>query len=65
MITHQGMALGQRTILAMTCFRCGLLRGPDEFRRYRRPKDRVPYIDRRCLICRWAHLDRQAKPVMG
>lgn len=67
MITHQGFALGRRTLLALTCFKCGFLRKPDQFSRYTRPGDgyKTPYIDRRCTVCRWGHLDRQAKAVMS
>lgn len=49
------MYIGSRTVLAMTCRRCGLLRQGSEFGK--RTCNNGSYTDRRCLTtCRWRHL---------
>jgi hypothetical protein len=48
------LTLGSRTLLAMSCRRCGILMPGKAFHRYpRRLNDRRPYIDRRCANCKW------------
>lgn len=62
MSPHSALAIGNRTVLAMTCIgpKChGQLHAGTNFERYRRSaRDKVDYIDRRCKGCRWKHLDR-------
>jgi hypothetical protein len=46
--------LGPRILLAMSCWRCGVLMPGNAFHRYpRKLNDRRPYIDRRCANCKW------------
>lgn len=48
------MKLGQRTLLALTCWGCGVLLPGSRFSRHaRKLSDRRAYIDRRCANCRW------------
>jgi hypothetical protein len=43
-----------RTVLAMTCAKCGNLKQGIEFHRHRRnSRDSIDYIDRRCRNCKW------------
>lgn len=50
------MYIGTRTVLAMTCRRCGLLRQGHEFGRRR--CNNGSFVDRRCLTtCRWRHME--------
>lgn len=59
MKTRLALVIGHRTVLAMTCWRCGELLPGDRFGRFRRGGRRphVAYIDRRCQRCRWRHLE--------
>jgi hypothetical protein len=46
--------LGTRILLAATCLKCGRFCQNKEFGRHRRNyKDKHPYIDRRCVNCKW------------
>lgn len=65
MVTRVGvparMYIGHRTVLAMTCRRCGQLRQGSEFGK-RKCRDRrgglTAYLDRRCnTTCRWRHME--------
>lgn len=48
------VALGRRTVVAMTCWGCGKLFPAASFGFHiRNSRDRVPYIDRRCVNCKW------------
>ena len=47
--------LGARTLLALTCWNCGLLRPGHEYGRSPRVPGGPLYVDRRCTICRWRH----------
>lgn len=48
------LRLGGRTLLAMTCYGCGQFLLADRFKRHiRNKKDKVDYIDRRCVNCKW------------
>jgi len=50
-------SIGERTVVAMTCTKCGELKDGAHFERYRRSvKDRIEYITRRCRTCRWVHM---------
>lgn len=60
MSPYCALAIGRRTLLGMTCRRCGVFKSGNQFERYRRSKrDKTHYVDRRCKECRWRHLDRQ------
>lgn len=51
------LRLGRRTLLAMTCLKCGKLHQGSEFRYHlRNKKDKYAYIDRRCQKCQWARM---------
>lgn len=59
MSPYSALAIGRRRVLGLTCHRCGHFRSSSEFKRYRRARrDKIEYIDRRCLTCRWGHLNR-------
>lgn len=46
--------IGHRTVVAMTCSKCNMLKPGSEFERYvRKTGERVAYITRRCRKCRW------------
>lgn len=46
--------LGDRTLLAASCFRCGKFFPGDRFHKHRRnATDKKDYIDRRCADCKW------------
>jgi RNase P subunit RPR2 len=50
-------AVGHRTVVAMTCSKCGELKPGSAFERYRRSaKDRINYLTKRCRTCRWRHM---------
>lgn len=50
----RALRLGQRTLLAMTCWRCGALMAGRSFGRHaRKLTDPRTYIDRRCTRCKW------------
>lgn len=59
MKTRWALVIGRRTVLAMTCWRCGELKQGHEFDRFGRGRygGGTPYIDRRCKPCRWRHLE--------
>jgi hypothetical protein len=48
------LAPGLRTVVAMTCTRCGQLRDGTAFERIPRVAGGPAYVDRRCRTCRWA-----------
>jgi hypothetical protein len=49
--------IGHRTVVAMTCGKCGELKTGDQYERYRRSvRDRIAYITKRCRVCRWRHM---------
>lgn len=51
------IAIGERTVVAMTCGKCGELCNGTSFDRYRRKaSDRIEYLTKRCRICRWRHM---------
>lgn len=58
---RRALELGRRTLLAMTCWGCGVLQSADEFERYARKRGQTQYIDRRCRTCRWRHMTDPAK----
>jgi RNase P subunit RPR2 len=46
--------LGNRTLLAISCLKCGaLVQGDRVDRRARKLTDPRPYVDRRCGGCKW------------
>jgi hypothetical protein len=47
------LAPGLRTVVAMTCTRCGRLQAGEAFQRIPRLPGGPPYVDRRCRSCRW------------
>lgn len=48
------VTLGNRTLLAASCLRCGKLYSGKTFDwRVRNMRDRHPYIDQRCVDCKW------------
>jgi len=50
----QALVLGSRRLLAATCWRCGkFLQGNKFHWHYRNRRDKAPYIDRRCVDCKW------------
>lgn len=50
----QAPALGQRTLVAMSCDKCRKLLPGHRFDRHvRKASDPRRYIDRRCVDCRW------------
>ena len=51
------LAIGQRTILAMTCNQCGKLKDGTSFPRYRRQPHEPEYVSRRCRLCWWRPLE--------
>lgn len=56
------VAIGPRTVLALTCLTCGVLKPGSEFgRRWRGTgpwhPGKTAYIDRRCKPCRWKHIE--------
>lgn len=54
--------IGSRTVLAMTCTRCGELKQGHDFERYARKPGERPYYDKRCRnFCRWLHLERSPR----
>jgi RNase P subunit RPR2 len=54
MVKARALALGGRTLLAMTCRRCGnLLPGKAFGFHLRNLRDKRPYVDRRCTNCKW------------
>lgn len=55
--TLRAHSLGSRTLVAMTCYACGVLKDAQHFRKHRRRDGQIPYIDRRCRSCRWRHLE--------
>jgi hypothetical protein len=50
------LAPGLRTVVAMTCVKCGRLQDGHRFERIPRVAGGPPYVDRRCLTCRWARM---------
>jgi len=51
---RQALALGGRTLLALTCHGCGKLLPGNRFARHRRNRrDPIAYVDRRCTNCKW------------
>jgi RNase P subunit RPR2 len=49
--------IGHRTVVALTCSKCGELKPGTSFDRYRRRvTDRIEYLTRRCRVCRWQHM---------
>lgn len=59
MKTRWALAIGQRTVVAMTCWRCDRLLSGDHYHRFGRGIRGAgrAYIDRRCRTCRWRHLE--------
>ena len=54
MVIEQALVLGGRTLLAMSCWRCGKLLSGNKFGyHFRNTKDKRPYVDRRCTSCKW------------
>lgn len=46
--------LGPRTLLAATCYGCGVLLPGEKFKRHLwNVRDSVSYVDRRCTSCKW------------
>lgn len=59
------LALGGRRLLAMSCWRCGKLLPGNKFGyHYRNFKDKRPYVDRRCVDCKWG-LKLKGKRING
>lgn len=53
-MNRRALVLGGRTLLAMTCWKCGILLPGKRFGyHYRNPRDKRPYVDRRCANCKW------------
>lgn len=58
MSPNSPLAIGTRTVLAMTCRVCGKLKQGHEFERYpRNRRDKHWYLTRRCRPCRWRDLE--------
>lgn len=56
MLRNRAIQLGVRTLLAATCWKCGILMQGTKFARHRRNKrDRFAYVDRRCVNCKWGY----------
>jgi len=54
MRSEWALVLGERTLLAMTCWRCGKLLPGNKFHYHvRNNRDKRPYVDRRCANCKW------------
>lgn len=50
----RALVLGGRTVLALSCWRCGKLFQGNKFGYHvRNAKDKRAYIDRRCVDCKW------------
>jgi hypothetical protein len=48
------ITLGNRTLLAASCRKCGKFMQGNVFDyRLRKARDRVAYIDQRCTNCKW------------
>lgn len=48
------LALGARTLLAMSCWKCGKLLPAGRFGYHTRNQgDKRPYVDRRCVDYKW------------
>jgi RNase P subunit RPR2 len=52
--TKSRIAIGSRTVLAASCRKCGkMVQGKTFDYRIRKLRDRVAYIDQRCVNCKW------------
>lgn len=50
--------LGERRLVALTCWVCGKLQPGDQYgRSWRGHRSSKPYLDRRCRVCRWARME--------
>jgi RNase P subunit RPR2 len=49
---------GHRTVLALTCTRCGELKPGAMFERRPRLPGAPAYLDRRCQPCRWWRMEQ-------
>ena len=55
MHSEWALVLGGRTLLAMSCWKCGKLLPANRFHWHvRNLRDKRPYIDRRCVDCKWS-----------
>jgi RNase P subunit RPR2 len=50
----KALQLAGRPLIAMTCYGCGKFLPGEKFKRHsRNTRDKVEYVDRRCVDCKW------------